>query len=210
MTWTPDMVSRIASDRIQRIPAPRQIVIPEGVDELMERFIERYYYLRIWHNRDLQVFSTPGETLEEFIQRCRDLLQPQRTEKMRNVSEVMHHRFFQLYRRAVGATQEEDLPDRMAVRMKAELETVFAGGKDDLTRLFLRDDTSNDGELGHDWRVEFLPQIQERLDDFRIRLLNRYNEVVSDFEERACKVEPFQIPANRRSIDILSRDVVWE
>lgn len=210
LSWTPDMVLRISRDRLTVIPPPRIVRIPTEADEWMRRFLERYYILRIWQHRELEVFSEPTESLEDFLQRCRDLLQTQRMQQMRKVSEVMYHRFFQLYRSAVGATQQDDVPDQMAAHMKSELEEVFASGRGDLSRLFLRDDASQEGELGEDWRVDFLPQIQERLDDFRIRLLTRYNDVVSDFEERACRVDSFQLPVTRHSVDILSQNIVWE
>ncbi len=210
LSWTPDMVTRVPRDRLLEIAPPRIVRIPSQADEWIRRFLERYYILRIWQHRELETFSEPSETLEDFIQRCRDLLQMQRSEKMRKVSEIMYHRFFQLHRRAIGAAQEDDVPDQMAARMRSELDEVFASGRGDLSRLFLRDDASQKREIGEGWRVDFLPQIQERLDDFRIRLLTRYNAVVSEFEERACRVDSFQLPITRNSVDILSQSIVWD
>ena len=210
LVWTKDMVSRLNPEQLQVITPPLELEWPEGGDETIITYLLRHYRPRIWKNYHLRVYSGPTESREDFIERCRETLNQQRSIEMKKLREVFMHRFFELEQRLVRFVSEEDTNEELKMERQAAITALFCEAREELSRCFVRDDYQLLGKDDLVWSLASNPECQDRLDNLRMDLISLFNEVSSRYEESAIRVEAYEVTARRPGIEIVSRSFLWE
>ncbi|MFQ5739438.1 MAG: hypothetical protein ACE5JX_10545 [Acidobacteriota bacterium] len=210
IVWTRDMVTRIPSDQLMEIPPPSQPPWPASGDEKITRFLVSHYGPKVWKNYELDLYSRPGESEAEFVNRCREELEEERSQAMKKLREVFLHRFFELRQRLVKAIEGSQEGEDLKRRELSLLGSLFHQAREDLSRWFLIDD---DQWLSrHEASVE-LPshlELRDRLADLRGEIADHYRQTCSLFEERATRVESYPVSVGPSAIEIMSRSIFWE
>lgn len=207
LDWTQDMVRRREPEELVGPPAPLEW--PPDADRKMIRYLTRYFRPRLWRNPALQLYSNPQESREEFIARCREVLREERSRELQKVGEVFLHRFLELEQRLLEQTQtepwEEDLRDRRLARIR----NLFSSVRDSLSRCFLREDPGLLSEADLPWEAPVQVEFQERLQALKEEFIARYNAINAECEERACRLDRYEVPLSYGQVEIVSMGVLW-
>jgi hypothetical protein len=208
--WTPDMVRFLEPVVLEEIPPPAALELSQDLDEVVISFLVKNYHHRVWKNPDISLYSTSSETEEEFVERCRESLMSERSERIRSLRELFMHRFFELEQRAQDMLEAEELNEGLRRSLPSIVADVFSEAREDLSRCFVRDDYQVLKLSDLDWKLPVLPDVEDRLLDLRNDLISSYNEISESLEQRAAVVEPYTVSVNRSSVDIVSVGVLWE
>ena len=106
---TPDMVERIDEGSISTLEPPSEVNVPAGVEEKVISHILKYSRQTVWRNPALGIYSSPRESRQEFIQKCREEFLGQRSEKVRNLRELYTHRFGELEKKALESVEQGEM-----------------------------------------------------------------------------------------------------
>ncbi len=208
-SWTEDMVSRVDYRALKAIAAPEAVDWPEWGDDEIVRYLTRYYRPQIWKNRDLRLYSRADETRQEFVERCREELVPERLRDMKKLREVFLHRFFEMEHRLISSSRDEDLDEDVQLRRATAATELFSDVREDLSRIFVEDEFRLLGEADLNWDLAD-PDADDRLQDLRADLVDRYNEINSRLEEEACGIESYDVTASRTAFEIVTRSILWQ
>lgn len=210
LSWTPDMVSAISPGELEEIEPPRLLAWPERGDARMIDFLTRHHRIQIWRNADLGLYSRPRESRQEFEARCRDTLLEARGRELRKTQEIFFHRILELENRILELTRESDWSDEILKSRKTALaQGLFREVREDLNRILLRDDFEPLGLEEFVWTGDVGADHQERLDQLRLELLSRYNEINASYAEKAAQIEPYAVAVRHLQVEIVSRGILW-
>ncbi len=210
MDWARDMVVRCGAVEFREIDPPRGLDWPDGAEERMLGYLARHYRVRVWRNPEVGIYSLPAEEKAEFVQRCRDALLPERSARMKKLREIFHHRYFELEQRLKEETLAGDEGTDFKQSRLARLESLFSEAKEGLSRWFVYDGNQLIGEDELTWELRGQPEFQERIDALMADFATGFNRICSEFEEKASRIDEYEIPINRGAIDILSTGILWE
>ncbi len=210
MDWARDMVVRYRGGELREIDPPRQLGWPEGAEERLLAFLARHYRVRVWRNPEVGLYSLPAEEKAEFVQRCRDALLPERAARMKKLREIFHHRYFELEQRLKEETLAGDEDPDLKQNRLARLESLFSDAKEGLSRWFVEDGNQLIGEGDLTWELRGQPDFQERIDALMADFATGFNRICSEFEEKASRIDEYDIPINRGAVDIVLTGILWE
>ncbi len=206
LNWTKDMVEWVRSEELEECTPPRTLSWPDSLDEKIIHYIMQQYRPQVWRNPEIRLYSSPRESREEFIERCRDHLSGERVAEWKQLTDVLHHRSLELEKRLLASEGEED--DELRFRRTSLIETLFWNLREDWNRLFVPDG----GPLSPVEEIATVPvdpDLQEEVQSFWKDLVARYNEIHRKYEEDAIGIEPHEVHVSRSQVEISSRGVLW-
>lgn len=209
LEWTADMVHWPDPGDLIETPGKASMTWPELADQKVVRYLTRYYQPRAWKNVSLNLFSNSAETQADFIARCREECCDLREKGLRRVRELFYHRFVELERRLVLKAEQEEPTETWRARRIILIQDAFNDLREHMSRLLLDLNrpiatfpvTPSAEGIGVDGKARFDALWQE--------FLNKYNEVLIDYETQANQVEPYLVPLSYSQIEIVSRSVLW-
>jgi len=207
--WTPDMVHRIAPDRLVPIDPPSPSEPPADADGRMLSFLMRHLRFQLWRNDYLKVYSNPGESRDDFLSRCRELLLDGRTQEMRGIRELWLHRFSELETKARQYLDSEEMDRSLKVNLAAQTGEVFARIREDLNRTFGEESCLPVQAADLKWDLNFCPDVHDRLQDLGRDMIQAYNDVCMQFKEMASDIEAYEITLGRSDLDVMIKGLVW-
>jgi len=209
LEWTADMVKWLDAADLEATLAKTAVTWPELADQKVIRYLTRYYHPRAWKNLCLSLFSHAGETHAEFINRCRDECRDRWERDLRRVRELFYHRFVELERRLIAQAEQEEPTESWRARRTIRIQDAFNDLREYMSRLLLNANRPVSAfppsplaeGIGVDGKTKF--------DALCWEFLNKYNEVLADYEAEANQVEPYLVPLSYSQIEIVSRSVLW-
>ena len=204
--WTKDMVEWVHLEELEECPPPRPLSWPDSLDDKIIHYVMQQYRARIWKNPEIQLYSGPRESREEFLERCREHLYVARVAEWKQVTDVLHHRTLELEKRLLDIADKEDI--ELRVRRMSLIKTLFWNLKEDWNRLFVPEGPplSLTEKIA---RVPVDPDLQEEVETFWQDLVSRYNGIQRKYEQDAASIEPHEVNVSRSQVEISSRGVFW-
>ena len=210
LRWTRDMVREVSFDELEPAQPARSVSWPQHAEDLISDYVARLPGPRIWHSRELGIYSDRTESSKDFLARCRECLLAERSARMRNLSELFFHRFLRLERMLLDLLDsEEGLDGNQHLGLETDLKRLFSSVRESLSRIFLEDDFRLLQEEELDWSFPRRPEHHEHLQALASDLVRDYNDISLDFEERARNIEPYIVPLGSAQIETFLRGVVW-
>lgn len=210
LDWVPDMVYRVDSGTLVEIEPPRQLVWDSAADEQMRRFLQRYYYIRLWKNSRLGLYSRLGESRESFAQRALESLAGERREVVSRLREVFLHRFLALERRATRTVLEDaswDSADRE--QRLTELRHLSARLQEELSVALLNLEKSPNQSFQFSDPVASDVELQERLSSLASDLRAQVNELLARQRQLVEDIEIYEAPVPPHAVEIVERGFLW-
>jgi len=209
LEWTADMVQWLNPSELVETPGKTALTWPELADQKVVRYLTRYYHPRAWRNFCLSLFSHSGENDVEFVARCREECRDRMEKDLRRIRELFYHRFVDLERRLITQAELEEPTESWRARRTIRIQDAFSELREHMSRLLLDANrpvaafpaTPLAEGIGVDGKARF--------DGLCREFLNRYNEVLSDYEAQANQIEPYLVPLAYSQIEIVSRSVLW-
>ncbi len=209
LEWTADMVKWLDRTDLVETPVDTVLAWPQLADQKVVRYLTRYYQPRAWRNLCLNLFSHSGESEADFIARCRDECRERRERELRRIRELFYHRFVDLERRLIARAEQDEPTESWRARRTIRIQDAFSELREQMSRLLLNANRpisefppiSRAEGIGVDGKARF--------DALCLEFLNRYNEVLTDYEAQAKQIEPYLVPLAYSQIEIVSRSVLW-
>jgi len=209
LEWTADMVKWLNGTDLVEMPAKTALTWPQLADQKAVRYLSRYYQPRAWKNVGLNLFSHSGESEADFIARCREECRDRLDRELKRIRELFYHRFVELERRLLARAEQEEPTETWRARRSIRIQDTFNELREQMSRLLLNANRP----------IPAFPKIpaaegigldgQARFEALCVEFLNRYNEVLTDYEAQANQVEPYLVPVGYSQIEIVSRSVLW-
>lgn len=209
LDWTIDMVRRFDPVELEAVTPHQQFLWPDVADQKMVGYLVKYYRPQSWRNTALGLFSQARESREDFLARCRDELRDERERELRRVREIFYHRFVEMEQRFAAGIEGQQFDEQWKGRRLSQIHDLFNRVNEDLCRRFL--DPSPQVEplapLGKVAGVD--PESLQKLRALQEELVDKYNQVLSDFERQASEIQPYEVPLSYNQIEIVSRSILW-
>ncbi|MFB3902868.1 MAG: hypothetical protein ACE15E_05390 [Acidobacteriota bacterium] len=209
LEWTADMVKWLDPAELVETPVTTVLGWPELADQKVIRYLTRYYRPRAWKSLTLGIFSHCGESQADFINRCREECRDRREKDLRKVRELFYHRFVELERRLISQAEREEPTESWRARRTIRIQDTFNALREQMSRMLLDANQPISAfppsplaeGMGVDGKTRFDALCRE--------FLNRYNEVLTDYEAQASQIEPYLVPLAYSQIEIVSRSILW-
>lgn len=209
MSWTKDMVTDSIPVEMMEFDPPNPLEWPEYLDDKIIEYFMRFVRVKIWSNPFLEFYSRPGDTHEQFIDRCEYFLLKNKESEIEKLKEVYLHRFLSIEQDLLISSNEvpwdPELGEKRAVRIRG----LFSGIRDGFSQLSLRDIPSILGDADFTWKGRVDVESQEKLEGLRREFISNLNKEVETCLEQARLTEEYEVPVNHSQVDILSRAILW-
>lgn len=210
LDWTGDMVRRIDPLRLREISPPEPVSWPEGTDERIVRYFVKHYRTSIWRNPEAGLYSRPGESRAEFVERCEETLGEQRKKAVQSIVDVFLRRFLELEQRALAALEDDpDWAGEAADRRLSEIRAVFSNIRERLSSRLLVAAETDLTDADFSWKSGLDTEGRERLETIRDEFLAQLNRARGVLRYNAAQLEVYEVPVTHSQIDVLSRGFLW-
>ncbi len=207
LNWTPDMVAPVNPDEIEEFDPPRELDWPEFADSMIIHHSIRNYRPRIWKNIELDLYSRPHESREEFLQRCHQREVRERVLQREELRDVFLRRVIELKTVMITMVSEEKSGDTLRDRRLATVRSLFSDLAREWDQLPLHDDEprvrKSTDAAGTD------RDLHEMVESFRADLRYRFGRIRVGFRPHVENIETYEVPVNHSQIEIISRGFLW-
>lgn len=205
--WTPDMVIPVDPDEFEGFAPPREMDWPDFADSMIIHHSTRHYRPRIWKNTELDLYSRPHETREEFLERCHRQEVGDRILQREELRDVFLRRVIELKAAMIKMVREERSVDMHRDRRLTTVRSLFSDLAQEWDRLPLHDDQPAVHQGASDIGTD--RDLHEMVETFRSDLRYRFGRVRVGFRPHVQDIEPYEVPVNHSQIEIISRGFLW-
>ena len=205
--WTPDMVVPVNPDEIEEFDPPSELDWPDFADSMIIRHSIHHYRPRIWKNTELDLYSKPNESREEFLDRCHQREVRKRVLQREELRDVFLRRVIDLKTAMMKMVAEERSVDMHRDRRLATVRSLFSDLAQEWDRMPLRDD---EPALRKSRETDGTDRdLHEVVDSLRDDLRYRFGRIEVGIRPRAEDLDPYDVPVNHSQIEIISRGFLW-
>lgn len=210
LDWTRDMVRPIDPNGLEQIRATRSLEWPASGDQKIIRYFVCFSRTQIWRNTELLIYSYPGQTREDFLDKCRAFASRDMRGDLEKVKGIFLHRFLDLEQKRLFAVQAEPWDAEMSEQRMSQIRDAFSGIRESLSRCLMGEDVNPIRIEDFVWEPTPDVESEERLADLLAEFVERHNELVAECTERANSIEEYEVTVNHGQIEIISRALLWK
>ena len=207
LNWTPDMVIPVNRGRIEEFDPPRELDWPDSADNMIMSHSTHHCRPRIWRNAELDLYSKPNESREEFLQRCHRREVRERVLQREELRDLFLHRVIELKMGMLKMVSEEMSADPHRDRRLVTVRSLFSDLAREWDRLALQDGVpvvrTRPSDAGAD------RDLHEMVESFRADLRHRFGRIRVGFRPRVANIEPYEVPVTHSQVEIISRGFLW-
>ena len=201
------MVVPVNPDEIEEFDPPRELDWPVFADSMIIRHSIHHCRLRIWKNTELDLYSRPNESREEFLERCHQREVRKRVLQREELRDVYLRRAIELKTAMMRMVAEERSVDTHRDRRLATVRSLFSDLAQEWDRLPLRDDEPAVRKSGDAAGTD--RDLHEMVDSFRADLRYRFGRIEVGIRPRGEDLDPYDVPVNHSQVEIISRGFLW-
>ena len=201
------MVAPVNPDEVEEFDPPRELQWPDFADGMIIHHSIHHDRPRIWKNVELDLYSRPNESREEFLERCHRREVRERVLQREELRDVFLRRVIELRSAMIRMVSEERSVDMHRDRRLATVRSLFSNLAQEWDRLPLQDDEPTVRE-GAATVVEDR-DLNEMVASFRADLRHRFRRIQVGFRPRAEDLDPYDVPVNHSQVEIMSRGFLW-
>jgi hypothetical protein len=213
--WTEETILDVDMDRITEVPprVARLQPLPEFVDDNFVQgmetryaeYLSRTWTVRIYRNTGLNIYSGAGESREEFVLRCRDLLEEQLRADLNRLHTLFSRKQEQLREKYVGPSVEEaDVLEPELPRPQTSAKDIFQHYAKRLDALFM-----GAGPDGPAAQLQRNSELEERL----VPLEEEARQAIAGLREgcdtKASQLDEYLLHPNMKDIRCDRSCILW-
>ncbi len=210
LDWTPDMVRRVSFDELEETVSPYPVDWPESAQNQITRYMLKHFHRTAWKNVGLALYSGPGESIEDFNQRCLEELVEDRRIAVTQIRDVFLHRFIENEQRVMSRMREEGWDERSLEARLSEIKDAFSEVRDRFSRCFLNESWEPLSAEDLVWTRLADVEAQERLAALRDELISQHNMAIAQVKRRLTEIEPYELALNHADIGVTPIGFLWE
>lgn len=213
--WVEDMIRDVEPGKMQSFP-PANVQLsslPEFVDDkfvsLMEtqymQYLLRSFEARLFKNSALNIYSNAGESREDFIARCSELLENSMREDLDHVCDVFNRRLEQLKEKYLPSDEflELEIP-----QLESRNRVAFSQYSEHIAILFLK------GDLRLRPGVSIQPsqrglELEECLIEVEQEARRAVGGIMESYGYKAQALDEYILHPNLRDIHFVRSCILW-
>ena len=216
--WSDEIILDSNIDGIQENkPRAAQLrPLPEFVDAdfintVRNRYIE--YLTRTWkkvlyHNSELNIYSSAGESRDEFITRCGEQFQWQMREELNRLRVIFNRMQEQLKEKYLGIGEVE-LSESSTLALEIDDRAIYSSYAERNASLFLNTSWSSADVGVTARRMDETSELEERLIALTSETLNKKTLLRENFEKKAEFAEEYILRPNLKNIHCKRVCLLW-
>jgi hypothetical protein len=217
LVWADDMIRDVDPDKIG-VVAPDGIrlqVLPDFVDEQfisgMETKLIQYlmsrFEARVYRNSALNIYSFPGELLNQFSSRCFELFDGPMRQELASLHEVYNRKLAQIKQKYLG--YEDDSGEFEAAKLDSRKRDAVSRISDRIAELFLRAELSLRPVAGPFRNLQGAQELEERLLSLELESQQVIAKLWDSYAERARAIDEYLLHPNLKDIHLVRSCILW-
>lgn len=214
--WVDDMIHEVDPRRIQGLPpdSAGQLRLPEFVDGAFIARMETQYmqYLlrsceaRIYRNFELSAYSGFGESRDDFIARCRDMLEVPMRRALDQLRDRFNRRLEQLKEKYVSSdvSRGMDMP-----QAESRNRDIYGHYAERIATLFLKGDPGDNVTAAMADAARSMPELEERVTGLEREARRAVIELRESFEEKSRLLDEYILHPNLKDIHFVRSGILW-
>ncbi|MBN2317443.1 MAG: hypothetical protein JXR49_00105 [Acidobacteria bacterium] len=215
--WDDDAVVEIDPKKLGPVvPKEAQIIdLPGHVDGrfiawMETQFVEyllRAFTVKVYRNYGLDVYSSSGESLNDFIIRCVDLYKGAMYSEFDSAHEVFIRRLERLQQKYLGIEDSEELEKFKTDSYNREL---FYRISERISGLFLRTEFSIQHVGRPSDTSSRAQELEERLRDLHQQAREAVIKILDSYEDKIKSVDEYILHPTMKNVHFVSSCILWK
>jgi hypothetical protein len=217
LVWSDDMVRDVDPDKIGFVPPDgiRLQSLPDFVNEpfisKMESKLIQYlmsrFEAKVYRNSVLNIYSSPGESLSQFIGRCLELLEGNMRQEFTSLHEIFNRRLTQIKQKYLG--YEDDSGEFETAKLDSKNRDAISRISERIAELFLRAEFSLRPMAGPFRNLQGAQELEERLLSMELEAQQVIAKLWDSYVEKARAVDEYVIHPNLKDIHLVRGCILW-
>jgi hypothetical protein len=217
LVWSDDMIQDVDPDKIG-IVAPEGVrfqSLPDLVDEQfiskmemkLAQYLTRRYEAKVYRNSVLNIYSFPGELLNQFTGRCLELFDGPMRQELASLHEVFNRRLSQIKQKHIG--YEDDSGEFETAKSESGNRDAVSRISERLAELFLRAELSLRPIDGPFRNVRGAQELEERLLSLELEAHQLITKLWDSYAEKARAIDEYVLHPNLKDIHLVRSCILW-
>jgi len=171
------------------------------------RYLLRSFSVKAYRNFILDIYSHPGESRDDFIRRCQELLSGPMRRELDSLHEVFMRRLQQIGQKYLPVDDDGPLD---AAKTVSQFRNAYYSSSERIASFFLQSgcDENDNTMLFCDPPAEN-EELQERLSSLEWEAKRAIAEVKQSYEDKARSVDEYLIHPNLKDIHFVRTCILW-
>jgi hypothetical protein len=216
--WSEEIIQDANIDRINEIPPhaaqlhpPPEFLNAEFINIVKNRYIE--YLTRSWkkilyRNSELDIYSSAGESREEFAVRCRELFLGRMCEELNKLRVIFNRMQEQLKEKYLGIVVTE-LPGSAPLTPEAKNRGIYSRYVERIDALFMRAASSAVNASSDLLRMDKNSELEERLIALTAEACRKIALLRENYEKKVELIDEYILRPNLKNIRCERSCILW-
>ncbi len=217
LIWADDMIRDVDPDKIGII-APESICLqtmPDFVDEQfisrmeakLAQYLMRRFEAKVYRNSVLNIYSFPGELLNQFTNRCLDLLDGPMRQELASLHEVYNRKLAQIKQKYLD--YEDDSGEFETAKLDSRNRDAISRISERIAELFLRAELSLRPAAGPFRNLQGAQELEERLLSLELESQQVIAKLWDSYMEKARAIDEYVLHPNLKDIHLVRSGILW-
>jgi len=216
LLWTGDMIREVDprqvkpvmpdSARLGRLPA---FVDANFISRMETQFIQyllRSYEARAYRNSALRTYSFSGESRQDFIRRCRELLDASMRQELDRLREAFNRRLEQITQKYLRDSDSGRLEEDRAASQDKD---IFSRYSERIAGLFLHAGPKHRSAAGPLRRLQEGQDLEERLSALELEVHEEITKIEDSYDDKAQSIDEYIIHPNLKDVHFVRTCILW-
>jgi hypothetical protein len=218
--WTPDMAVAVDTSLVELglPPGEKSRELPDYVDAaqlsrletLFLAYLMRYFEVRVFRNFALNVYSGPGESLEDFKLRCLDILGEAFRRDLDALHEVLVRKLEQLrekdLRESAGLSSTLDFD---IAKIDSQVKSRMHEVSESITNLFLNTELSLNSNQDAPSYPSRTTEFDQRLSLLETETRHEIQRLTGVYHDRLQNIDEYLVHPNLKDIHLVRTCILW-
>jgi hypothetical protein len=217
LLWVDDMIRDIDPDNIGNVIPPGVCInpLPEFVDEQyiskMEAQLVQYlmnrFEAKVYRNSVLNIYSLSGESLNQFTNRCLELLEGIMRQEFESLHDVFNRKLRQIKQKYLG--YEDDPRESEIANEDSMNRKFFSKTSERIAGIFMSAEPSMRPVAGPFRNFQGAQELEDRLLSLELEAQQVIGKLWDSYVEKAQSVDEYVLHPNLKDIQLVRSCILW-
>jgi hypothetical protein len=170
------------------------------------QYLLRSFSARVYRNYALNIYSLPGESQDEFVNRCKELYGESIRHDLDMLHDVFNRRLEQIRQKYLSPGNSEEIEQ---ARVESHDKNVFSRASEKIDDLFVRIGCDTSPNLDSSYRARKMRELEEQLFSLELEAQYEIHKLLSSYGEKAQTIDEYIIHPNLKDIHFVRSCILW-
>jgi hypothetical protein len=171
------------------------------------QYLMQYFKMRIFRNFALNLYSSPGATLQEFKVRCLDMLAGPFRQEVDRMYEVFERKLEQTKAKYISLKERGEFDPPVHI---VQFKTVLHKVSERIAQLFLGAELSLDSEpFDPPHSVSCKSELEERLISLEVEARQEIARLIASYQEKIRNIDEYIVHPSLKDIHLVRSCILW-